>query len=42
MTGKDWACAENYHLSLDTSLLSMEESADLIIEFLKREGIVKS
>ena len=42
MTGKDWACAENYHLSLDTSLLSMEESADLIIEFLKREGVVKS
>src|SRR4051812_27433283 len=33
MTGKDWACAENYHLALDTSLLSLEESAELIIEF---------
>lgn len=42
MTGKDWACADNYHLSLDTSLLSMEDNAELIIELLKREGIVKS
>ena len=41
MTGKDWACAENYHLSLDTSLLTFEESAQLIIEFLKRKEAVK-
>ncbi len=37
MTGKDWACAENYHLSLDTGLLAYEESAELIIEFFKRK-----
>ena len=36
MTGKDWACAENYHLSLDMSLLSFEENAELIIGFFKR------
>jgi cytidylate kinase len=37
MTGKDWACAENYHLSLDTSLLSFEENTELIIQFFKRK-----
>jgi cytidylate kinase len=39
MTGKDWICAENYHLSLDTSLLSFEENAELIIEFFKRRDV---
>lgn len=38
MTRKDWACAENYHLAFDTSLLSFEESANLIIEFIRRKG----
>lgn len=41
MTGKDWACAENYHLSLDTSLLPLPKIAELIIELLKRKGIVR-
>jgi cytidylate kinase len=37
MTGKDWACAENYHLSLDTSLFSFDENAQVIIEFFRRK-----
>ena len=37
MTGKDWVCAENYHLALDTSLLTFEESAELVINFFKRK-----
>jgi cytidylate kinase len=41
MTNKDWACAENYHLSIDTSLFALQETAELIIEFLKRKGIVR-
>ena len=41
MTDKDWACAENYHLSIDTSLLDLAKTAELIIEFLKRKGIVR-
>jgi cytidylate kinase len=41
MTDKDWACAENYHLSIDTSLLAPQQTAELIIEFLKRKGIVR-
>lgn len=40
MTGHDWACAENYNLSIDTSLYPLEEIADLILDLLKRKGIV--
>jgi len=32
MTGHDWTCAKNYHLSIDTSLRPLEEIADLIIK----------
>jgi cytidylate kinase len=41
MTGHDWACAENYHLSIDTSLFPLEESAEILLELLSRKGIVK-
>lgn len=41
MMAHDWTCAENYHLSLDTSVLSLEESAEMLIEILKRKQIVK-
>lgn len=34
-TGRRWGAASNYHLSLDASMLSMEETVDLIISFLK-------
>jgi cytidylate kinase len=40
MTGHDWACAENYNLSIDTSLFPLEETAEIIIALLKRKGIV--
>lgn len=34
-TGRRWGAASNYHLSLDASLLSTEETVELIISFLK-------
>ncbi|HWQ35819.1 MAG TPA: cytidylate kinase-like family protein [Blastocatellia bacterium] len=40
MSGQDWACAENYHLTLDTSLLPLDELAEVIIDLAKRKGIV--
>lgn len=40
MTGRDWSCAENYHLSVDTSLIPLRQIADLLIEILQRKGIV--
>jgi CMP/dCMP kinase len=42
MMNHDWTCAENYHLSLDTSLLSLEESAEMLIEILRRKRITGS
>jgi cytidylate kinase len=41
MTGHDWSCAENYHVSVDTSLLPMEEIAEMIIDLLKRKQTLK-
>lgn len=35
-TGRRWGKASNYHLSIDASLLSAEETVDSIIDFLKR------
>jgi cytidylate kinase len=31
MTGHDWTCAKNYNLSIDTSLMPLEDIAELII-----------
>lgn len=36
MTGRDWACAENYDLSVNTSLYPLDEIADLIIQLAER------
>jgi len=41
MTGHEWACAENFQLALDTSLLPLDELADLIIEVLHRKGLLR-
>jgi cytidylate kinase len=41
MTGHDWACAENYHVSIDTSLLPMDEIAEMLIGLLKRKQTLK-
>lgn len=36
MTGKDWACADNYHLCVDTSLRPLPELADGLVRFVER------
>lgn len=41
MTGHDWACAENYHVSIDTSLLPMDEIAEILIGMIKRKQMLK-
>jgi cytidylate kinase len=40
MTGHDWSCADNYHLTIDTSLLPLEEISEMLIELLRRKRIV--
>lgn len=42
MTGTDWACAENYDLAIDTSLLQLADIAELTLEIIKRKGISNS
>ncbi len=39
MTGTDWVCAESYDLAIDTSLLRLEDIAELTLEIIKRKGI---
>lgn len=41
MTGREWDCAENFHLSIDTSILPLEEIADTLISILRRKRIVE-
>lgn len=36
MTNHDWTCAKNYNLSIDTSIMPLEEIAELIIRVSKR------
>jgi cytidylate kinase len=36
MTGKDWACADNYHLSVDTSMSPLPELAEGLVRFIER------
>jgi cytidylate kinase len=40
MTGHEWTCAEDYHVSIDTSLLPLDEIAEMLIELLKRRQMV--
>jgi len=37
MTNHDWTCARNYNLSIDTSMMPLEEIAELIIRLSKRD-----
>jgi len=37
MTDHDWTCARNYNLSIDTSMMPMEEIADLIIRLSEKQ-----
>src|SRR6266480_3561609 len=41
MTNHEWTCANNYHLSIDTSLLPLEDIAQTIITILKRKGLIE-
>ncbi len=36
MTNHEWTCANNYHLSIDTSLMPLEDIAQTIITIMKR------
>lgn len=42
MTGHEWACAEDYHISIDTSLFPLKEIAEILIELMRRKQIIKS
>jgi cytidylate kinase len=37
MTGKDWSCADNYHLSIDTSIFPLPELAGKLVNFIERK-----
>jgi cytidylate kinase len=41
MTNHEWTCANNYHFSIDTSLLPLEEIAQLILAMMKTKGLVE-
>lgn len=40
MTDHEWTCANNYHLSIDTSLLPLDDIAETIITIVKRKGLI--
>jgi cytidylate kinase len=40
MTNHEWTCANNYHLSIDTSLLPLDDIAQTIITIMKRRGLI--
>lgn len=40
-TAKEWGRAESYHMTLDSSTLSIEACADMVIAYLKARGFVK-
>src|SRR2546421_3917944 len=40
MTNHEWTCANNYHLSIDTSLLPLDDIAQTIMTIMKRKGLI--
>jgi CMP/dCMP kinase len=36
MIGRDWACADNYHVCVDTSMLPLPELVDRLVHFIGR------
>jgi hypothetical protein len=36
-----WGSASNYHLCVDSSILGIEGTADYIIDFGRRAGLIK-
>lgn len=41
MTGQDWMVAENYHLTIDSSMLPLPELSDFIVDFVRRKLVVE-
>jgi cytidylate kinase len=41
MTNHEWTCAKNYHLSIDTSLLPLDDIAQIILTILKQKGLCR-
>ena len=39
MTNHEWTCAKNYHLSVDTSLLPLDDIAQTILTIMQRKGL---
>jgi len=39
MAGAEWTDVSNYHLAIDTSYYSYQETTDLIIKFLRTKGL---
>jgi len=37
MTDKDWSCADNYHLCMDTSIYPLDELAEKLVLFIERK-----
>ena len=40
MTEHEWTCAKNYHLSVDTSLMPLDDIAETLIEMAKTKGLI--
>ena len=41
MTNHEWTCANNYHLSIDTSLLPLDDIAQTIITIMRRKELIQ-
>lgn len=39
-TDKKWGAADSYHLTLDSSLMPMEDVAETIIDYIRRRGFI--
>ena len=40
MTNHEWTCANNYHLSIDTSLMPLDDIAQTIMAIMKQKGLI--
>jgi cytidylate kinase len=40
MTGRDWACAENYDITINTDLLPLENIGEMMVNAIKQKGIL--
>lgn len=40
-TDKRWGAAESYHLTIDSSMMPMEQVAETVIDYLRRRGLLK-